>query len=393
MLLLSEPGHRSHNCRSAAAHVYETEENIRQKIEKVDMYKMQTKLRVQGHEIHKLALLFSRSRLRELFFAPSLPFPTSTEKLSKLTELPLPKLTFIAALVVKVSTCVKNFCSAVWADSALSSCSCCKTYKTATRAKSNTSSVTVKVAVGLAEAELAVEEPVNEAPEGADEISQMMPFVVDGVAAEFRCIFVESSSRLFPEDEVAEVAVGVTTSFAWLTRWDWPSNVTRAFSDEHDRLAELNRARIVFSERGIEKFVWAAEIRRDMESPMVTLFKSELESVVVVQPDEPAIEQVAPVKPFVHIHAQDPLSSTDDPPFWQAVVEFASHCWTGVKVAEAALGLRKTKNSRGMTTAAAMIIKSIKTTRRNPQHGSPQQRRRFFSLGWALGSRFPLDSG
>jgi hypothetical protein len=78
--------------------------------------------------------------------------------------------------------------------------------------------VTVKVAVGLAEAELAVEEPVNEAPEGADEISQMMPFVVDGVAAEFRCIFVESSSRLFPEDEVAEVAVGVTTSFAWLTR-------------------------------------------------------------------------------------------------------------------------------------------------------------------------------
>jgi hypothetical protein len=113
MLLLSEPGHRSHNCRSAAAHVYETEENIRQKIEKVDMYKMQTKLRVQGHEIHKLALLFSRSRLRELFFAPSLPFPTSTEKLSKLTELPLPKLTFIAALVVKVSTCVKNFCSAV----------------------------------------------------------------------------------------------------------------------------------------------------------------------------------------------------------------------------------------------------------------------------------------
>jgi len=79
------------------------------------MYKSaNTNLLVQGHEIHRLALLLARSRrLRELFFVPTLPFPTSTEKLNKLTELPLPRLTFIAALVVNVSTWVKNLCSAV----------------------------------------------------------------------------------------------------------------------------------------------------------------------------------------------------------------------------------------------------------------------------------------
>ena len=110
-----------------------------------------------------LLLLLTMSRLCWLFFVPTLPFPTSTEKPNKLIVLPLPKLTFIAALVVNVFTWAKNFCSAVCADSALWSCSCCKMYKTATREKSNTSSVTVKTAVGLAEAELDVAEPVNEA--------------------------------------------------------------------------------------------------------------------------------------------------------------------------------------------------------------------------------------
>jgi hypothetical protein len=148
----------------------------------------------------------------------------------------------------------------------------------------------------------------------------------------------------------------------------------------------------VFSERGIEKLVDAEEMRRGMESPSVTLFSEDPERVVVVHPVAPVIEQVDPVKPLVHIHAHDPLSINDDPPFWQAVVELASHCWIADKVVEAALGLRKTKNSRGTTTAAAMIIKSIITTTTNPQHGSPQQRRRFFSLGCEFGPRGPSDS-
>jgi hypothetical protein len=188
------------------------------------------------------------------------------------------------------------------------------------------------------------------------------------------------------------VEVGVTTSFAWLTLCEWPSNVTRAFSDAQERLALFNRASMVFSERGIEKLVDAEEMRRGMESPSVTLFNEEPERVVVVHPVAPVMEQVDPVKPLVHMHAHDPLSISDDPPFWQAVVELASHCWTADKVVEAALGLRKTKNSRGTTTAAAMIIRSITTTTTNPQHGSPQQRRRLFSLGCEFGPRGPSAS-
>lgn len=78
-----------------------------------------------------------------------------------MTELLFPKLTFIAALLVKLSA-EKNFCRAVWADAALSSCSCCKTYSTATRAKSKTSSVIAKAEVGFADAELEVAEAVTE---------------------------------------------------------------------------------------------------------------------------------------------------------------------------------------------------------------------------------------
>lgn len=49
-----------------------------------------------------------------------------------------------------------------------------------------------------------------------------------------------------------------------------PSKVTRAFSALHERFAELKRPRMMSEERGMEKFVLAAEMRRGMASPRVT---------------------------------------------------------------------------------------------------------------------------
>jgi hypothetical protein len=54
-------------------------------------------------------------------------------------------------------------------------------------------------------------------------------------------------------EEVDEVVLEVLS--------DWPSKVTRAFSDIQDRLAELNRASKMLDERGILKLVCASEIR------------------------------------------------------------------------------------------------------------------------------------
>jgi hypothetical protein len=42
---------------------------------------------------------------------------------------------------------------------------------------------------------------------------------------------------------------------------DWPSKVTRAFSDIQDRFAELKRASKMLDERGIVKLVCASEMR------------------------------------------------------------------------------------------------------------------------------------
>ena len=56
------------------------------------------------------------------------------------------------------------------------------------------------------------------------------------------------------------------------------------------------------------------------------------------------------------------------------------------------LGLWKTRSSSGTTTAAATIIASIKSTRKNPQQGSPQHRRLFLG-GWDLGSRGSWPGG
>jgi hypothetical protein len=148
-----------------------------------------------------------------------------------------------------------------------------------------------------------------------------------------------SRRRLFEESEVADGAAALDDATGWTTRSaepiraDWPSNVTSAFSDTHDRLAELKRARITVLKRGMEKFDWAAAMRRGMESPRVTfVYVGSVEIVVVAQPDAPDTEQVEPVKPLMHIQEQLPVESEDVPPFWHAVEEFCEQAWRAVTV-------------------------------------------------------------
>lgn len=82
------------------------------------------------------------------FLDPTLPFPTSTLNPNKSTTFPFPKLTFAAAIFVKLCK-LKNFCNPLCAVAAASTSSCCKIYKTATRAKSRTSSVMLNTPRGL----------------------------------------------------------------------------------------------------------------------------------------------------------------------------------------------------------------------------------------------------
>lgn len=98
--------------------------------------------------------------------------------------------------------------------------------------------------------------------------------------------------------------------------------------------------------------------------------------VVVVQPAVPATVQVGPVKPLIHIHEHSPLSTIDEPPFRHMVLLLDWHSWTAADGLD--FCLLRTRNSRGITTAAAIIIKIINRTRTNPQRGRPQQRRRLW---------------
>jgi hypothetical protein len=116
---------------------------------------------------------------------------------------------------------------------------------------------------------------------------------------------------------VLEVDDGWTMLAAEPTRCDSPSNVTRAFSDTQDRLAELKRARMTVPEMGMEKFVWAAAMSRGIESPTVTFVyvSGPVDIVVVVHPDAPDTEHVEPVKPLMQMHEQAPVVRDDIPPF------------------------------------------------------------------------------
>jgi hypothetical protein len=156
-----------------------------------------------------------------------------------------------------------------------------------------------------------------------------------------------------------------------------PSNVTSAFSLAQVRFAALKRARITLSKSGMEKFACASAMRRGIAVPRVTLEYVPLGKLAVVQPVKFATVQVEPVKPFVQMQAHEPLSKIEVPPFWHAVAVTVEQ----VARAEAAddedfLGLWKTRSSKGTTTAAAIITRRIRRTRRKPHMGRPQQRRR-----------------
>ena len=173
-----------------------------------------------------------------------------------------------------------------------------------------------------------------------------------------------------------ELVVGSTTSSAEPTRLLRPSKVTRAFSETHERFPALKRSRSTEGKSGMEKLDCAVEIRRGMESPRVT-FEYWVLRFAVVQPVVPPIEQVAPVKPLMHIQAHAPLLKNVLPPFWHAVEELVAHACRGVTVDAAVvdLALWKTRSSSGTTTAAAMTISIISRTSKKPQTGRPQQRR------------------
>lgn len=191
------------------------------------------------------------------------------------------------------------------------------------------------------------------------------------------------------ETEIVVVTVvGETASFAFPPRVERPSKVTRAFSETQERLAELKRAMILLALSGIEKLVEEPEISREIESPRVTFVRLASVKEAVVQPVEEASVHVDPVNPLVQIQAQELLSRTEVPPFWQAVEGSAVHFSTSDKVVPVAvLALLKTRSSRGTTIAAATITNRPNKSKRNNQQGIPQHLRPFFC-------RFPfLSSG
>jgi hypothetical protein len=160
---------------------------------------------------------------------------------------------------------------------------------TATRAKSRDSCVKVKEAVAAAEGEAVVglaalvlptelvvvaEAEVTGVVVGGAAVSIMMLGLTEVVVA--KEVDVKITSRL----TLAAVAVGVVVELSLAlagedadpTGQSMPSNVTSAFSASHDRFAALKRARMMSEERGMQKFVWAPEMRRGIDSPRVTLW-------------------------------------------------------------------------------------------------------------------------
>lgn len=108
---------------------------------------------------------------------------------------------------------------------------------------------------------------------------------------------------------------------------------------------------------------------------------------VVVQPEDPETAHVLPVNPFMHKQVQMPLSTKEVPPFLQAVEVFAVQLCTVVAVAAVlAEGLSITRNLRGTTTAAAIIMSRIIKTTMNPQQGRPQHFLCFFPGATDFGS-------
>lgn len=186
-----------------------------------------------------------------------------------------------------------------------------------------------------------------------------------------------TASAAVPGEPVDESA---TTSVADPVRVFSPSKVMRAFCAEQLRFPALTLERISVPERGIEKLVDACVKRRGMASPTVTLFILVSPCMLaVVQPAESETEQSNPVNPLMHMQEQKPLVTTLVPPFWQ--VTWLWHCEMASSAALFTFLLRKTKNSKGRITAAAMRIMMMTTSMMKPQRGKPQHLRPFFLSG------------
>jgi len=151
-----------------------------------------------------------------------------------------------------------------------------------------------------------------------------------------------------------------------------PENVTSEFSIVQLEPLVLKLARIDVELNGMEKFVCAASIRRGRASPNVA-FAVLVPSVraVVVHPTAVLFVHVEPVNPFTQIQALPPFCTTATPPF--------SHANPLPDEVSAALllGLSMTRNFKGTTTAAAIMIRMIMRMRMNPQQGRPQHFRGF----------------
>ena len=144
-------------------------------------------------------------------------------------------------------------------------------YSTATRAKSRDSCVSMKEAVAAAEADGEADVPalvvegvaaagvvvgVVEVRGGA-EVSTSMVGLMDVVVSND----VEMNVTALLALTAFAVGVGVVLPLALAgeeaesTGQSMPSKVTRAFSEAQERLAELKRARMTLSKRGMEKLV------------------------------------------------------------------------------------------------------------------------------------------
>jgi hypothetical protein len=114
-----------------------------------------------------------------------------------------------------------------------------------------------------------------------------------------------------------------------------------------------------------------------MALPTVTslMFVSPVKEIVV-HPDVSDRLQSKPVNPFVQIHEQEPWLMTLVPPFAQ--FSCVSHCCNAACASRSTLCLRITKNSTGMTTAAATRRMTTTSTTMKPHKGKPQHLRPLF---------------
>lgn len=373
--------------------------------------------------------------------------PISTNRFTRSIVFAPPMVKFFASSCVTpddefcpVSTLLKNCWMEVCAVEAAEIVSCWKINRTATRAKSTTSSVTVNVEVGVAvvlvvvpgvvleltglevivgvddvvvsdvgypvgdvrlellavivvanivEPEIVVGElnvVITKVPENPPVPSGFSTVKVMSISgATLRVIGISAAATAAFTRSASEVP-SVTSLSASCVRRNCPSKVTKAFSVLQDRFSWLNLDCMIVATRGMEKLAWASAISRGIAWPMVTLLilVSAVLIDVVVQPCDVGIVQSTPVNPFEQIHEQTPSRTTFVPPLAQFNCD--SHSEMAGCAALFSLALSMTRNLTGTTIAAAMIHIKIMSNTKKVHMGSPQQRRPFFCGPCSLSS-------